>query len=339
MSDIRFDPISGQWVTIAPNRNDRPVEFIPAERVIKRLLCPFCAGNELETPATLASYDASGNKVEDEDPWLVRVVPNKFPSFSVANGRNCEPSAANAQAPGNGLYESFCTHGIQELVVPSSKHIQSFSDLTKNETRVTHFAYRDRIRSAAEQDLAHAMLFTNCRSAAGASLEHIHSQLIVSPIVSAAVSQRIERNRTYHSDHGRHLIHALNEWELDQQHRVVERTENFSVICPYASRFAFQVWIVPNAELPTFQKCSDSALEELGELTRKQVTRLESVLDAPAYNVLYHLPPFSEMENQPWYVEIFPRITTPAGFELGTDFWVNPVSPEVATRRLRQVTA
>ena len=85
MSDIRFDPISGHWVTIAPNRNDRPVEFIPTERIIKRLLCPFCAGNELETPATLASYDRAGARTESDDlSWLVRVVPNKYPSFSVA---------------------------------------------------------------------------------------------------------------------------------------------------------------------------------------------------------------------------------------------------------------
>ena len=110
MSDIRFDPISGQWVTIAPNRNDRPVEFLPTERVIKRLLCPFCAGNESETPGSLASYDKDGNKVPRGEPWLVRVVPNKFPSFSVAGGNNGIPSRANGQAPGNGLYAVSYTH-------------------------------------------------------------------------------------------------------------------------------------------------------------------------------------------------------------------------------------
>ena len=78
-------------------------------------------------------------------------------------------------------------------------------------------------------------------------------------------------------------------------------------------------------------------LEDLAKLTRRMVVQLESILDEPAYNVLFHLPPFSEMETQPWFVEIFPRITTPAGLELGTDIWVNPVSPEIATRRLRQV--
>lgn len=338
MSDIRFDPISGHWVTIAPNRNDRPVEFIPTERIIKRLLCPFCAGNELETPATLASYDKAGARTESGDPsWLVRVVPNKFPSFSVSGGNNGIPSEANGKAPGNGLYESLSNHGIQELIVPSSKHLQSLGQLTDEEALIAHIAYRDRVESASGQDLAHAMLFTNCRSSAGASLEHIHSQLIVSPILSNAVSGRVARNNAYRKDNDQHLVHALNDWELEHEDRVIEKSEHFSVVCPYASRFAFQTWIVPNAELPVFHKSSDVIMEELSGLVRKQIRRLESVLDEPAYNVLYHLPPFAEIETQPWFVEVFPRITTPAGLELGTDLWVNPVSPEVATRRLRQV--
>ena len=337
MSDIRFDPISGQWVTIAPNRNDRPVEFIPTEHIIKRLLCPFCAGNELETPATLASYDREGNVITDNELWTVRVVPNKYPSFSVAGGNNGIPTKANGQAPGNGLYESLSDHGIQELILPSSTHHQSIGQLTEEEVMVAHLAYRDRIEFASKQNLAHAMLFTNCRSSAGASLEHIHSQLIVSPILSDAVSQRVARNQKYRDKNNQHLVHALSDWELSQSDRVVEQSEFFTVVCPYASRFAFQTWIIPNSELPVFHKCSTAVLEDLAKLTRRMVVQLESILDEPAYNVLFHLPPFSEMETQPWFVEIFPRITTPAGLELGTDIWVNPVSPEIATRRLRQV--
>jgi len=338
MSDIRFDPISAQWVTIAPNRNDRPVEFIPTERIIKRLLCPFCVGNEQETPTALASYDGDGNQIKSGEPWLVRVVPNKYPSFSVAGGNNGIPTEANGQAPGNGLYESLSDHGIQELILPSSTHHHSLGQLSARETVVSHLAYRDRIESAAHQSLAHAMLFTNCRSSAGASLEHIHSQLIVSPIQSDAVNQRVARNNAYRQSNDQHLVHALNDWELSQSDRVVEQSENFSVVCPYASRFAFQTWIVPNSELPVFHKCPSDIIEELALLVRQQVMRLESILDEPAYNVLYHLPPFSEVKTQPWFVEIFPRITTPAGLELGTDIWVNPVSPEIATRRLKQAT-
>ena len=336
MSDIRFDPISGQWVTIAPNRNDRPVEFLPTERVIKRLLCPFCAGNESETPGSLASYDKDGNKVPRGEPWLVRVVPNKFPSFSVAGGNNGIPSRANGQAPGNGLYESLSAHGVQELVVPSTKHLTSISQLSTQESLVAMFAYRDRIEAAQRMGMSHAMLFMNCRSSAGASLEHIHTQLIASPFLGEAVNQRVERNRKYFSENDRHLIDALNDWELKQEDRVVEQSEQFSVVCPYASRFPFQMWIIPTVATPPFTKCSDSSMRELAFLIHRQVARLESIIDEPAYNMLLHMPPFAEVESHPWFIEIFPRLTTPAGFELGTDIWVNPVAPETATRTLRQ---
>ena len=335
MSDIRFDPISGYWVTIAPNRNDRPVEFIPTERIVKRILCPFCAGNELETPRSLASYNQSGEEVADDKPWLVRVFANKYPAFSVPGNGAVKNTLS---APGNGLYESLSSHGVQELVIPSSRHLQSLSNLTAEESLVTHIAYRDRIQAAAEHEgLQHAMLFLNCRSSAGASLEHIHTQLIAAPILSDSICQRMDRNRDYKSAHGQHQIHALTDWELAQDQRVVDQSANFKVICPFASRFAFQMWIVPNADVPSFQQCPKSILEELALLSQKQITRLEGVLDEPAYNLLYHLPPFAQTEEQPWFVEIFPRITTPAGFELGTDIWVNPVSPEIATRRLSQV--
>ena len=337
MSDIRFDPISGYWVTIAPNRNDRPVEFIPSERVMKRLLCPFCAGNETQTPGNLAAYDLTGETVADDLSWMVRVVPNKYPSFSVEGGNDSQLPKANSQAPGNGLYDSFSSHGIQELVIPSARHLVSLGQLSHNEARVTMIAYRDRIKAAREKGLAHAMLFTNCRSSAGASLEHIHTQLIASPILGTAVQERTNRSNKYLEEHGQQLVHALADWEREQGDRIVERTGNFTTICPFASRFPFQVWIVPNPDLPTFLDCSKLVVDELALLIRQQIRRLESVLDEPAYNVLFHLPPFAEMDSLPWFVEVFPRLTTSAGFELGTDIWVNPVSPETATRRLKQV--
>jgi len=321
MSDIRFDPITGYWVTIAPNRNDRPVEFIPTERIVKRILCPFCAGNELETPRSVASYNQDGERVADDKPWLVRVFANKYPAFSIpGNGA----AKASKTAPGNGLYQSMSSHGVQELVIPSSRHLQSLSHLTAEESLVTHIAYRDRIQAASEQDgLLHAMLFLNCRSSAGASMEHIHTQLIAAPVLSDSLSQRMDRNQKYQAANQQHQIHALTEWELAQDERVVDKSANFTVICPFASRFAFQMWIVPNADQPSFQQSPESLLEELAILSQRQIIRLESVLDEPAYNVLFHLPPFAQTDSQPWFVEIFPRITTPAGFELGTDIWVS----------------
>ncbi len=337
MSDLRFDPVSGHWVSIATNRNDRPFEYVPSEQIVKRPLCPFCAGNESETPAELMVYNAAGESVDHaDDSWLVRVVPNKYPSFSMAS-ESGQPKTQSVEFTPGSAYRSGTDHGIQELIIPTSRHMVSIGDLTEQEATVGMQACQQRIaaiRSGGQ--MQHAMLFTNCRSAAGASLEHIHSQLIASPIQSAALESRCRRNVEHSNEHGKLLLESIVQWELEKGDRIIEQTEHFTVLCPYASRFAFQTWIVPTRHGPYFDQIDSEVTADLTQLVQRQVQRLEATLDQPAYNVLYHIPPFDQSEGNPWFVEIFPRLTTPAGFELGTDIWINPVAPETASRRLCQ---
>ncbi len=305
---------------------------------MKRLLCPFCAGNELETPTALANYDEHGAQTDDPDGWSVRVVPNKYPAFSGCSLDATKFESQPEDVPSKGLYRTLEAGGFQELIIPSPRHVVSLSELTDNELAIAMQVYRDRV-SAMKQTgkVKQAMLFTNCRSAAGASMEHIHSQLIAAPLLSEAFEARLKRNTDYHREHGSHLVHALLDWELEQSLRVVEQTENFTVVCPFASRFAFQSWIIPSSSVSGFLDGTALIFEELSKIVRKQIRRLEILLDAPAYNVLFHLPPLSQADSNPWFVEIFPRITTSAGFELGTDIWINPVAPETACRTLKQV--
>jgi len=339
MSDLRFDPVSGHWVSIATNRNDRPFEYVPVDQVVKRPLCPFCAGNESnesETPLQILAYDAAGSLVSKEsDLWSVRVVANKYPSFSVvsANGKASEESPVGDSAYGHGN-----SHGVQELIIPTPRHVVSLGELSETESRLSIRAAQSRITTVRDADqMKHAMLFTNCRSAAGASLEHIHTQLIASPIQSIALTSRCERNQEHLSKKGTSLLESIARWEIEKQERVIEQSEHFSVLCPYASRFPFQTWIVPKVSETTFENTPEAVADELGNLIRRHIQRLETILVEPAYNVLFHMPPFDSAENNPWFVEILPRLTTPAGYELGTDIWINPVAPETASRRFRQV--
>ena len=123
-------------------------------------------------------------------------------------------------------------------------------------------------------------------------------------------------------------------WELDQGVRVVQETEHFVMLCPFASRYACQVWIVPRCNESRFVQNSEQTNTELATLCRSYVERLEKLLDQPAYNLLVNSTPTSQPHDF-WFVEIFPRTTRAAGFELGTDVWVNPVSPETAAKRLK----
>ena len=339
MSDLRLDPVSGQWALIAPHRDLRPVELLPVEEIRKRSSCPFCAGNESETPSALALYDVHGQEMPvdraqenlDQD-WVSRVVPNKFASFGgVAESIN----ATSAQCQ-RGPFQTSTLPGPQELIIPSPRHVSSLSDLNEAETSVMWRAAQQRIAAMKSLKVVrHAMLFMNCGSQAGASLEHIHVQLIGSPVVTDYLAGRVARNRDCLERENQTLINSILDWELKKECRIVKRTENFTVLCPFASRFAFQVWIVPNSASIAFVDIEKEIRDELGALSQTIIGRLENLLNGFSYNLLLQIAPFADLKNDHWYVEILPRTARSAGFELGTDLWVNPMPPELAAERLR----
>ena len=328
MSDLRFDPVTHQWVSIAENRRNRPVEFVPTEQTRQQILCPFCVGNEDETPAAIATYDKQLPPAEfdDEDvDWSVRVVPNKYPVFE-----ETEDSKKSS-----GPYKKSNDGGIQELIIPTPRHVVSIGDLSQDEVKRAFYVARDRIESLGSNDkIKHAMLFVNCRMEAGASLEHIHFQLIGAPLVSSQIERRQQISKKYYDANHQSLIGRIAEWECEQNARLVRSSKYFTMFCPYASRLPMTVWIAANDEPGKFIE-GTHWIDELAELCQDAVNRIEAVLDRPAYNVILHQASFGFDGPDHWYIEIFPRLTRLAGYEWGTDIWVNPVSPESAAKKLR----
>ena len=328
MADLRYDPISAVWVAIARKRRERPSEFIPLEQVHKQLICPFCRGHEEETPYSITVYDSDGVRCDAEcDDWLCRVIPNKYPSLT----DKCHTES--------GPYKVAETDGVQELIIPTPRHVNSISELTDHELNVCMNACQERVaelRSSSRME--HLIVFLNCRYAAGASLGHIHFQLMGTPVLSQFLEARETRNHEHFQSHGQGLAQTLLQWELQQGKRIVMETEHFAMLCPFASRYAFQVWIVPKRLETKYSHLSSPAESqvnaELSMLCRQYVRKLEELLDDPAYNLLVNLSP-GKSDQDYWFVEIFPRTNRAAGFEIGTDVWINPVPPETAAKRLR----
>ena len=167
MADLRYDPVTGVWVAIARNRDSRPMEFVAIDSVQHQLICPFCSGNEEETPKAIAHFGMSEQgptkivaEQSDVDPnWLSRIVPNKFPSL-IGPKLDIEPS----QAIESGPYLHVQQDGIQEILIPSSRHVCSLSELTDSELKTCFFAAQKRLQEIENQNLVqHTMLFMNCR--------------------------------------------------------------------------------------------------------------------------------------------------------------------------------
>lgn len=331
MSDLRYDPVFDYWTIIAENRRDRPLEFVPHDHVRKSLICPFCAGNEDETPPPLALHDAEGTLIADpaSPDWTARVFHNRYPTFSSQAG---EPAGSS----GCGPYQRAGGFGVQELVIPAPRHVASLPELECHEFVVGLIAAQCRIREMARTPgIVHAMFFCNCRFEAGASIEHVHFQLIGSPLISPQQQSRLERMQAWRSRHGIPLLQHLVEFEENDRRRMIASGEAWSLFCPLASRMPFQAWIVPRSEARSFVDCTWNELEELAQMTQRYLGRLEDLLGQPGYNWVLHQPPFAQSAAGDWFVEIVPRLAKAAGYELGTDIQVNPVSPETAARRMR----
>jgi UDPglucose--hexose-1-phosphate uridylyltransferase len=324
MSEFRQDPLSRRWVIIGGERAGRPNEFVEAATRASDVNCPFCAGNEAETPPAIATY---GN---GRSPWLVRVVPNKYPALT-ADRRALSKAASEAQLPGFGQHE---------VIVESPRHVASLSELTDAEAEHVFAAYRDRIRQLkAEGRWRYVQIFKNVGPAAGASLEHLHSQLIALAEVPEVIEQELTASSQFFSSHKRSLLLNLIEQERASADRIVQQTERFVAFCPYASRFGYEVWIAPRRHQPRFEDVEPGELGELSRLVRDIVGRIEVVVGQPAYNYFLHTQPFDmpAHDHYHWHIEIIPRLTKVAGFEWSTGCFINPYPPESAAAHLRSL--
>ena len=316
MPELRHDPITGCWVIIAENRAMRPNAFtLPATSAAPD--CPFCFGQEAKTPAPTAIYPSDSHN----GAWRVRVFPNKYPAVT--------SDETNAEAP--------TAYGRHEVIVESPDHLVSFSEVAEQDARLAFRAYQERLRAMhMDARLAFGLIFKNARPEGGASLEHTHSQLLACETVPPQNQFELARAGEYRALHGQCMFCEVMARELEG-HRLVGTSEHFVALCPYASRFPYETWILPKTHRASFEEASAAELHELAELTQKIIRRLETRFEAPAYNFWIRTAPFNlaAEDDYHWHLEWTPRMTRLAGFELATGCFINPVSPEQAAEWLR----
>jgi UDPglucose--hexose-1-phosphate uridylyltransferase len=328
MPELRKEPVSGRWVIIASERSARPTDFKSTPQPIKSNFCPFCEGNEAKTPPEIMAYREKGTKANTRG-WRVRVVPNKFPALQIEGKQNKR---------GEGIYDMMNGIGAHEVIIESPKHVLSLTALDNGSVEEVLWCYRDRlIDLKKDKRFVYGLLFKNVGVSAGASLEHSHSQLIVTPIVPQQVINEMAGAETFYKYRGRCLFCDMIQQEIATDSRIVILAENFVAFTPFASRFPFETWILPRTHDSHFENLQKLEIEELANVLKNTLIRLESTLEFPPYNYIIHTTPFhiNESEYYHWHIEIIPRLTNIAGFEWGTGFYINPMSPEKAAKFLR----
>jgi len=328
MPELRKDPITERWVIISPERAKRPEDFAVSKTERKEGVCPFCCGNESMTPEEVFAI-REGTEANSKG-WKTRVVPNKFAAL------------AEGPRPGletNGIYKNMAGHGTHEVIIETPKHSVTLADLSIDEisdflkTCVARFDAMKKLGS-----VKYAMLFRNNGRSAGASREHPHSQIIGLPIIPKALSEEIAPAKDFNLSTNGCIFCKMLEDEIEHESRIVALDGNFVALCPFAPRYAFETWILPRKHESSFENISDSEIPHLAEILKSVLTKMKRTLNDPPYNMMLHTSPFGEnLEGiYHWHIEIAPSLNIIAGFERGTDFYINPTPPESAAEYLRK---
>ena len=326
---MRKDPIIGRWVIIATERARRPSYFKPSEEVKSPGFCPFCNGNEGKTPPEVFAF-RNPSTAKDSPGWSVRVVPNKFPALEIEGDLNKR---------GEGVYDRMNGVGAHEVIIETPNHDASLADLAEWEIANVIRAFQARIWDLKKDNrFKYMLIFKNHGNAAGASLDHTHSQLIALPIVPKRVSEEINGSKAYYLYKERCVFCDIIQQETSSRIRVITENEHFLCIAPFTSRFPFESWILPKVHENYFEDINDPKIHALAGIMKDILSRIKSVLNDPPYNFLIHSSPFYEKDISfyHWHIEIIPKLTKVAGFEWGTGFYINPTPPEVACLFLKE---
>jgi UDPglucose--hexose-1-phosphate uridylyltransferase len=327
ISELRQDLVSGDWVVIATARGKRPDDFVSQKREMieedPNKTCFLCHPEETEQEADTLIYNT-----ENGD-WSLRVFPNKFPAFQRAGEiRHFE----------EGPYFGMDSVGYHELIVPRD-HKKQIALMNKMEVAEILDAYQERyIDLMNQKSVNYIEIFHNHGKEAGATAVHPHSQLVAIPVISPYVKLELDGAEEYYKTNKDCVFCAMAQWEAESQDRVIFENEEFIVFCPFASRAAFETWVVPKKHKPYFERMSDKEKIQAAEALQATLGKIYKALDDPAYNFYIHTSPCDgkDYPHYHWHIEILPRTSIWAGFELSTGIEVSSIEPEKAAEYLRK---
>ncbi|HDS15948.1 MAG TPA: galactose-1-phosphate uridylyltransferase [Proteobacteria bacterium] len=329
MSELRKDPIVDRWVIISRERGKRPSEFSTMKQERKSGFCPFCPGNEDVVPPEILAYRQPGSQSNDQN-WRLRVVPNKFPALHIEG---------DIMRQGDGVYDKMNGIGAHEVIIETPDHQATLATMPIETVEDVLWAYRDRIRDlAGDGRFRYILVFKNQGLAAGATVEHSHSQIIALPIVPKRAKEEVDGAKKFYDYKERCVFCDIIQQEINQGLRMVSENHEFIAICPFAPRFPFETWILPKKHTHDYQNNSKNMIEGLALILSDTLKRLNRVLDTPPYNFIMHTAPVNYIDTSTfyhWHIEIIPKLTRVAGFEWGSGFYINPTPPEESAKFLR----
>ena len=328
MIEMRQDPTTRAWILVGHAGGDSGRKQTSAG-------CPFCPDQEAKTPPTVAAITGP------DGTWRVRAFPDKMPIFQVEGDLDREAE---------GLYDRMRNVGAHEVVVETREHATRLTRLPAEDIARVLQLFRQRILELKNDlRIRYVQVFKNQGAQAGSLIDHAHSHLVATPVVPRRLEAELRWSKRYFDMKERCLYCDILHQEVAQEARVVTQQEGFVAFCPFAPRFAYEVWIFPSIHRHRFEDLDDRALANLAAVLKGILQRVER--KAPDYHMVLHtspneksppvwgLPWESLQEDFHWHIEVLPRQADVARLHREEEFYVNPVTPEEAARLLRDMPA
>lgn len=338
MPELRKDPIIGRWVIIATERAKKPDLLSSREEQDSKESCPFCEGNESQTPPEVYAIRPKHTPANSPG-WELRVVPSIAPFLRVEG---------DLERRGKGLYDIMSGVGAHEVVIETNAHIANIADLSEEQILKVINCHIDRMADLEkDKRFKYVLVFKNYGwIAGGGRARHSRSQLIATPVNPKRVKEELVGARQYYDFHERCVFCDILKQEMESKDRLILDIDGFIAIVPFAARFPFEIWILPKKHSCDFINLDSGSRVGLASILKKTLQKLKIGLNDPPYNYVVHTAPFRRQKTGywrsidydfHWHIEIIPRLTRVAGFEWGTGFYICPVMPEDAAKFLREV--
>jgi UDPglucose--hexose-1-phosphate uridylyltransferase len=339
-NELRKDYLLDRWVVIATERSRRPTDLAnPKPEVAKTEVCPLCVGNEnLTPPATLLYQKEKGRIKRSKDPlngertknWLIRVIPNLYPAFSPPK----QPKDEKQIIKSDSLWKAI---GHHEVIVESPNHNEDPADAELIQLELVIKAYIDRLKKLSTKPyVKYVSIFRNYGLQAGASLSHAHSQIVATPMVPTIVREEQKTSKAFYDEHSQCLFCNILEREVKGP-RLVSEDKMFVVMAPYASINPMEFWIIPKSHSSNILNLSNTEVMAFAKNLKNSLKALKDIVNDPPYNYGIHLSlnP-QDIKSYHWHIEVYPKLSTWAGFEKSTGIYINTVTPETAAESLRK---
>ncbi len=353
MPEYRYNIITNRHVIIATERGKRPHDFshtgntdIPVAASQLSSFddkCPFCVGNEHMTPPESYAVRSEGTKPNSPG-WQVRVIPNKYPALKQVDSDTIidkVDTINNAVSKGSLHAEAA---GVHEVVIQSPAHNKSFAQISTTQAGLVLKTIRQRyIFHSQQQYSQYVCIFCNHGPGSGASLLHPHFQIMALNHVPSRILNDIKYWQQFKDAQGISVFTTYLKQEVEKPQRIIAVNKHFAALCPYASMCPMEVYFIPISEWADFADITDEMITALSEIMQQVLVRLNDVASDIAYNIVFHthgmiankyrkLVGITQMSASAgrFYVQLYPRLATPGGFELASAVYINTMVPQQA---------